>query len=654
MRMTIERMLIENFKGTRSRTIDFGASETSIVGMNGTGKTTIPDAFCWVLFNKDSHGNAPGTSAFREKPLDAEGHEIHNLDTTVDLTCKLDGKPFNLRRTQQENWVRKRGHADATYQGNVSTYWINDVEVALKDFKARIAEITSEEVFRLIGSLSAFNAMDWKKRREQLIALADVDVDAVLLQRDEYRPLADECAERNVQPEDLKKILLDQRKRANAELPKFTVRIDEARRALPEIKPTEVKDAEYIIADSEKTIESIDGQIAELKVKSGQNNLDEQIKAIESEAISIQRAIAEEHRAGKMKLETERDSASVGARNTAAELASAKRKLDDLLEQERVATRQRDELRAEYSKAYERTFTAPDTPTVCPTCGQPLPEEQVQAAIEKARADFAAKRSADLQRIRQDGKQAAEKVNGFRPQIEELEKSIPDLEEAASLAAGYRDDAYKALEDYPAEPDYTGSERLAELKQKAAALREEQKASPDEKIGQLMERKEELRATIKRHQEVLARRDLAVQTEARIAELEQQHKAKGEEVAKLDGLIIRVEKFVQDRCNALEESINAKFPTIRWKLFDTQINGGILDVCICMIPCESGLVDYDSANTAAQINADVELVNVLSEHYGVAIPLFVDNSERVNSIGKTDAQLITLAVSTDPELTVMT
>lgn len=654
MRMTIERMTIENFKGTRSRSIDFGATETSIVGMNGTGKTTIPDAFCWVLFNKDSHGNAPGSSAFREKPLDADGHEIHNLDTTVELVCKLDGKPFNLRRTQRENWVRKRGYTDATYQGNVSTYWINDVEVPLKDFKARIAEITSEEVFRLIGSLSAFNAMDWKKRREQLIALSDVDVDAILLQRDEYRPLADECAERNVKPEDLKKILLDQRKRANAELPKFTVRIDEARHALPEIKPTEIADAEYIIADSEKSIESIDGQIAELKVKSGQNNLDGQIAAVEAEAISIQRAMREEHNAGRLRLETERDSASAGARNTAAQLVEAKRKLDDLLEQRETATKKRDALRVEYSKAYERTFAEPDTPTVCPTCGQPLPEEQVQAAIEKARADFSAQRSADLQRIRHDGKQAAEQVNSLLPQIEELEKSIPDLEEAAEIAASLRDDAYKAVETYPTEPDFESNERLAELKKKSAELRAEQQTSPDEKIGRLMERKEELRATIKRHQEVLARRDMATQTETRIAELEQQHRAKGEEVARLDGLIIRVESFVQDRCNALEESINAKFPTVRWKLFDTQINGGILDVCVCMIPCESGLVDYDSANTAAQINADVELVNVLSEHYGVAIPLFVDNSERVNSIGKTDAQLITLAVTSDPELTVMT
>ena len=152
MRMTIDRMTISNFKGIRELSIDFG-DVTRISGMNGTGKTTIPDAFSWVLWNKDSRGNAPGSYDFREKPLDENGDEIHNLDTTVELFCKLDGQPFNLRRTQRENWVKKRGSAESVYQGNISTYWINDVETKLTDFKARISQITSEEVFRKTGRI---------------------------------------------------------------------------------------------------------------------------------------------------------------------------------------------------------------------------------------------------------------------------------------------------------------------------------------------------------------------------------------------------------------------------------------------------------------------------------------------------------------------
>ena len=71
---------------------------------------------------------------------------------------------------------------------------------------------------------------------------------------------------------------------------------------------------------------------------------------------------------------------------------------------------------------------------------------------------------------------------------------------------------------------------------------------------------------------------------------------------------------------------------------------------MCMIPCDSGLVAYECANTAAQVNADMEIINVLSDHYDLRLPLFVDNSERVNVLAHTDSQLITLSVSTDSAL----
>ena len=133
----------------------------------------------------------------------------------------------------------------------------------------------------------------------------------------------------------------------------------------------------------------------------------------------------------------------------------------------------------------------------------------------------------------------------------------------------------------------------------------------------------------------------------RIADLESRQREIGDQLSETDSLLLMIESFVQERCSMLEESINNRFPTLRWKLFDTQINGSIVDTCIAMIDCPSGLVNYDTANTAAQVNADLEIINVLSKHYDVYLPLFVDNSERVNVLAHTDSQIITLSVSTD-------
>jgi chromosome segregation ATPase len=618
--------------------------------MNGTGKTTIPDAFSWVLWNKDSKGNAPGTYDFHEKPLDADGNEIHNLDTTVELICRLDGQPFNLRRTQRENWVKKRGAAEAVFQGNVSTYWINDVETKLTDFKASIAQIASEEIFRLVGSLSAFNMMDWKKRREQLIALSDVDVDAQLLQREEYRALADECAERGVGVEDLRKILADQRKRTNTELQMFPVRIDEARKALPTFGAHEIQNAEYVLNDTLEDIKRIDGYIAEAKAQAGQSSYRSRILALETEAISLQRTVADAYRAKMAKLEQERSGAAEAFRRASDALTDVTHRIENDRKQLETAEAERTALRQKYTAEYERRFEPPTDNRTCPTCKQALPDEMVQAAIDEAQRVFDAARKGALASIKQQGLDKAAEVNRLTDAISRNEVDAATLKQQADAAMAERDSAYEKIKAMPSEPDYSVEPRIDELKKQVEALKAEQATSPDEKVRALEDRRAELSATVERQRAVLARRDAGKETEKRIADLEKQQKAAAARVGEIEHLIAKVEQFVQDRCSLLEDSINMKFPTIRWKLFETQINGGIADVCQCYIPCESGLVSYGSANTASQVNVDIEIVNVLSQHYEISLPLFADNVERVNVLARTDSQLIALAVTTDKGL----
>lgn len=651
MRMSIERMIIENFKGTRHLSIDFADTTTKIFGMNGTGKTTIPDAFCWVLFNKDSHGNAPGTSNFREKPLDENGQEIHNLDTTVELICKLDGLAFNLKRTQRESWVKKRGSVQATYTGNSSTYWINDVETALKDFKARISEIASEEIFRLIGSLSAFNGQDWKKRREQLLALAGSDVDGQLLSSDQYRPLADECQQRNISIDDLRKVLADQKRRANTELSMIPIRIDEAKKALPVFGPDEVSTAEYIIKENQQSIATVDGMIAEERARSGQASNAGQIAALEQEAASLTRQITNDWAEGKRQLDRRREEASADFQRASELYTAAENRKNIIKGQIETATKLRDSLREEYNAVRSAVYQDNVT-TVCPTCGQPIPEERVEAARVNAQQAFSAERKMKLTGIKERGTDAAKEVEDAEAALGKVEAEIKDLMLKVSAAAECRDEVSELIKAYPKEPDYSTNPRIEEIRNQVAELRKNQEKTPEEKIALLEKRKRELEENQRRHREVIAKRDAAVQTQMRITALEAQQKEYGQRVAELEQLIVLAERFITDRCAALEESINDCFKTVRWKLFDIQVNGGITDVCTCMIPCDTGLVDYESANTAAQVNADLEIINVLSEHYGVRLPLFVDNSERVNILRGTDSQLITLSVSTDSELTV--
>ena len=650
MRMSLEKMVIENFKGTRKLTIDF-SEETHIFGMNGTGKTTIPDAFSWVLFNKDSKGNAPGSDNFREKPLDEDGHEIHNLDTMVELDCKLDGQRFNLKRRQSENWVKKRGSTNPVFQGNVSTYWINDVETKLTDFKARIAEIAPEEIFRLIGTLAAFNTQDWKKRRAQLLALTGGEVDSRLLAKSEYRPLADECGTRNISIDDLRKVLMDQRKRTGDELKMIPVRIDEAKKALPVFGKDEIETAEYILKDNAKDIERIDKLIAEEKAYGDRINNSSQIAALEQEAATITRQIMSEFSEKKREIESRKSYESADVKRFDDTIKSCENRKVLLEKQKTSAEARMDAIRAEYKALYETVFAWDANSNICPTCGQTLPEDQVAEKKAEAEKKFMMDKIERLNRMKAEGlekKKEVEQIVEFLKALDsETEQTKTKLEEAEKNLAA----AKTELDAYPVSPDFDSNQRLGEIRAEIRKLQEaaEKAVKPD--TSGYESRKASLQAQMEEKRAILAKRDAGIETEKRIKELEAQQEAKGAEMAELERMIALAERFVTERCSALEDSINACFPTVRWKLFDIQINGGIADVCNCMIPCESGLVAYSSANTAAQLTADVEIINVLSKYYDVYIPLFIDNAERINVIPETESQKITLSVSTDAELT---
>ena len=84
---------------------------------------------------------------------------------------------------------------------------------------------------------------------------------------------------------------------------------------------------------------------------------------------------------------------------------------------------------------------------------------------------------------------------------------------------------------------------------------------------------------------------------------------------------------------------------LRFKLFHEQQNGGLQEICKVLIPCESGLVEFEKANSAARINAGIEIVNVLGEYFGVRLPVFCDNAESVTALTPSDGQAVRLIVS---------
>ena len=61
------------------------------------------------------------------------------------------------------------------------------------------------------------------------------------------------------------------------------------------------------------------------------------------------------------------------------------------------------------------------------------------------------------------------------------------------------------------------------------------------------------------------------------------------------------------------------------------------------------MVPYSTANKAAVVNAGLEIIATLSHHYGVRLPIVVDNAESVTELLPVDSQVIRLVVSAEDE-----
>lgn len=645
MDLRLMSMSVHNFKGISDLTITLDGADMRVDGANATGKTSIVDAFMWLLFGKDSAGDKD----FPLKPKDTDGNEIHNLQTEVEASFSESGKPLVLRRRSEEKWTKPRGKAEAVYGGNTETFWVNEVETKLSEYKRTVTNMVGgdESLFTLITSPTAFNCLEWKKRREMLLKICGVDIDARMVEIPEYVEIISEMGKYGYTADKLLKVYKDRRVAANKELDAIPIRIDEITRGLVEVSDRAVSDAEYGVHDCEQTLASIETSIARCRSGGDQAALLAQIDA-EEKAL---RSYEDMERARVDNERRIRDSKIRGIDCEIRAIEAGIQRSEDFISRDKMeierAEQQRLALRKEWTSAYERTFTAPEVEDHCPTCGQPLPSEQIEAAVAKARAAFDKQRGDDLARIKADGVAAKEKVEAKMAGLEKLEAEVAEdrkkLEDLRRDLMNAQAEAEPVL-DLDNDPEYR---RMVGSIQ---GLREQLK--PDDTgnlLKALYERKKEVGCRMEKHRAVLASVAQNAAGKERICELERQQKDTGLKVAAYETRIMEIEDFILARAALLERTVNNLFPSVRWQLQKTNINGGVEDCCVCQVlnPETGALVPWNKANGAAKINAGLEIINVLCGYYNISVPVFVDNAESVNEVIPTSGQQICLVVTRD-------
>lgn len=595
MRIKIKNLKLQNFKGIKDLTIEF-KDTTNISGDNAVGKTTIFDAYSWLLWDKDSLNRKD----FSIKPFDKNGQEIHNLESMVEGTLEFDDEEITLKKIYKEIWTKKRGSTQAEFTGHTTDYYINSVPIKKKEYTDRLATVIDEENFNLLSNPLYFNQiLDKNKRREVILGLIDeVKPEDIIAKNKNLEELNLET----YTVDELKKIAKDSAKKINKDIESIPARIDE-------LNKSKVKDIDFGALDFRKrgilpAIKAIDEKLADVsKMAEGMTEITEKITELQKEKTDL----TGKYQVELLKVKTKNNEIKAIELREKAEVEEAKKKLE-------VFKESIEKLRKEWQEVHQSQYQGDFK---CPTCGQDLLPDQ----IEKTMANFNKKKSEKLTSIE-------EKAKDLKIKIEECEKTIYVVKE------------YKA-EDLPAEP-----ERLKEIDQEIAEAKERLNSFSLTDKTELLKKKDELNKELDEVNRELSLKGQDDKIDERIKELESQEKDLAKAYEEQQRIIYLCEEYTRTYIDLISDKINDSFNLVKFKLFENQINGGITETC--EVTFEG--VPYSDLNNAAKINAGLDVINTLSDRLDLKVPIFIDNAESVNKLIKTDTQLVRLIVSNDKEL----
>lgn len=636
----IKRLALENFKCHENLKLDFNGGNASIYGDNASGKTSIYDALTWLLFGKDSQGN--GEKNIEIKPLDASGEvKDHLTVTAVEAVLDVNGEEVSLRRTYKEVWTTKRGSSEATYDGNTSEYYVSGVPCKKNAFQEKVSELVDEDTFRMLTSVSHFaNGISWQERREVLFKVTGIMDDAQILVTDErFKPLVESMGKLGLE-DYKKKLLADKRKFVGAKT-EIPARISECQKTIEDVEGLDFAGAKAAVDALTKKKEGITAQIAAIDNDSAAKEKNMALQEAELELATLEME-NKAHRNSQASGSVDVKQLGILLTTMQSQLSIKKRSLDSESSYITKLDGQITASRNEWISVNAETFTGGN----CPTCGQNLPEKQLQAAKEQFEVDKQLRLTKILDAAntsKQAKAMAEERFTKAQEEIMEAEARVAELREQIAAAEGNRVEP-KDMEDY--------SQRKAAIQGRIDKLNDELGKIIDGAVDlkrKLRQDAAQIIAKIAEYTAIVSKESLLDYSRQRVDQLREDAKNAAECLESIEKMLWLIDEYSRYKTSFVEDSVNGMFRIARFRLFREQANGGIEDRCDVVYDG----IPYISVNNGMKINLGIDIINTLSVAYGVRVPLFIDNAESVTHLEKCGSQIIRLVVSeNDKELRV--
>lgn len=634
----ILRLTLENFKCHRHLELVLGGKNVTIYGDNATGKTSVYDALTWLLFGKDSAGN--GEKNIEIKPLDLSGAvEDHKAITAVEAELLCGGETVTLKRTYREVWGTKRGSSQEVYEGNTSEYFVNGVPCKKYAFDDQIKAMVPEDVFRLLTSVEHFpNILAWQKRRAVLFDMAGTRTDREIMEGNAtFAPLLEGMGKLSL--EDYRKKLMAEKRGFVGVRDETPARISECQKTINDLQALDFAAVKVKVATLEEEHRAVSAQIMELDHNTAADTKRMEIREckLAMEKLRLENQAFRDQQAAKgpdvdalrQQITTER-----------TRLYTVKTLLENGLRSLSGFDNALENLRNKWIAVNAETFTGGS----CPTCGQNLPFDQLRTATEAFEAQKQRRldeitQSANLQK--QAKAEAEERIREHQAEIADREGHIEQLEhqyEAAVAAkvepvdmAGYADTAASITESI---------RKLEGELQQILGGTEQTRSALSAKLT-------EINFHLRSARDTAAKESVLDYSRKRIEEIRADASNAAAALESIEKMLFLTEEYTRYKARFVEDSINSLFSIARFRLFREQANGGLEERCDVVFDG----VPYIGLNNGAKINVGIDIINALSRHYGVTVPLFVDNAESVTKLQACGAQVIRLMVSeNDKEL----
>lgn len=652
-KIILKSLALVNFKGVRDFSIAFNDGITTVCGDNGTGKTTLYDAYLWLLFGKDSTGRSDGANGFNVKTTGEDGKPIYRLEHSVTAVLEVDGKEIKLQRSLVEKWQKVNGTTDEVMKDETQ-YFINDVRTGTKkEYQAEISEIIPEDVFRMITNPYYFTSLSAETQKDMLLEMVgNIDDEEVAATDPDFLALLDQINGTSLAK--WAREIAAKKKACNDALATIPASIETAQKLMPESEEWAVLEKQ--LKEVQDRVKEIDAQIADKS-------------ALNDEACKRKMALMKQQADKRIKLQDRENTIRMetnAAHNKALsdiqqmenELSINQKNLDSYRNDKMNVDGKIDELngklvemREQFKAVAKEQFPEPSGDVlVCPTCGEPYKGENLENAIAKLRGNFEQSKSKRQKDIQTKGKQYKA----------EYDKAVEQQTKLTGLIAKLEDDALEIKGNITikknnipvagnADEAIANDKECIGLRNDIAEIANQlQVEVPQADVSELQSEKADRNAAIAEINKRLGKRAMIERVNKEIADLEEKRIANNQAKADLEKWEDVYLRFQKAKDEVLMQRINGLFNVVSFSFVKEQKNGGEKVTCYCMV---NG-VPYADVNACGKVNAGLDIINAICATKGISAPIFIDNRESFNQIIPTISQIVNLKVSNDKQLTI--